>query len=1396
MSINFAKRVARWFGMLILVGCCCVTIARSQQTLGSINGTIVDIQGGAIPDCVVTIADPEIHVTHTTKTQPNGYFQVFNLPVGIYQVQASHDGFDTTQLTEIRVKEAQATTLGITLKLGTLTTAIDVTATPMLNATDATNGYTLDKEQIALTPLATGSFTQLAVLSPGTNAELLSGLGTNAGLGNQSIWANGQRDTSNTFQVNGVDATNLFNGKTSSALVSQRTSHNIGNGTTIAGAISTATSVYGSVGNTLPSPPPEFLQEVRVNTALYDAQQGETAGAQIDANTASGTNTFHGQIYGSFASNAGSADPFFFKQQYLLGTHGIGAFPASLANPAVHRWNTGATLGGPLMKDKLFFFLAYQHLYASDEASALSQFNVPVGLTNDRSAAGLTAAVASWNGGTLPSGFALDPSGIAQSLFNATLPNGQYLIPSAQNTAPYAYSIPNVTLVGVSVLSANQAELNLDYDVKSNDRLGLKFFYQDAPVTKPFGLSQTFGFPTSEANGAVVGAIDNTISIGSRLSLEQRLGYDRMRTYSYFSQKVTGGDGGNLNYGIGASDPQGPTGLAPGWMPGISMKGFAVNSSASSTPSLTVGPNSSFLFDGFFQNRINPSTNVIFTWGRHTIVAGAGYSYTQLNIENNRTGHAQIGTQNFATLLEGEVSSGNVLETIDALSGKNDADRYYRTNEGNSYIQDKWQMLPNLSITAGLRWDYHGGMTEKYGNIFNFDPNAYSVTGTSTTGFVVTGDGLVVAGNNKYSPTAGETNSTLTGRQWGISPRVGFAWSPNAYQGKLVINGGAGFYYDRGELFSYLNQPSGTVGGDFGATQASPLAAYVASPASTKHQATFANPFGNSTTATVLPLSNATNPPAPGINPSFLLAALQTQLNAMTGSAHPADGPNCGAVDQQENSSDCTQALGFAAYDKSNKLPYSINFTLTAQWQPRNDLAISIGYAGNRGRHGVIPVPFNEAGIATPTNPIHGETSSYGRQVLNQNSLAHTGDYNSISVEPWNTYAGGNVDFRVPYVGYNTNAALYETVGQSAYDALQMHLEKRLSHNFQAGLSYTWSHALDEQSDIGLFFTGDNPGNLRQSYASSDFDRTHVTTANFQFTLPSYAKRDSLLSYAVNNWSLTGVGIVQSGQPYSLYEYFGASGGLYVGNSAALMNPILPIKNPGSASKYTGNNGAFRAASGGYIPALDPSQLAINYLTPGQKGVPVATGTDPQDVYESDFAPGNQRNIFRQAMQSRLDISIHKDFKVKERYVLQYAFNIFNVTNHTSLDIPQDTTQVRQSKSCSAAATNAGNNCKNGSVFINTGQIVSSQADQGQANAPGTAPGGGTAASNLDELPQYTGTGNSTMIPTTLAVNGITCTSGNAVVSGYCPNNGANFGSVTGTIGGGRSLTMGLHIIY
>jgi hypothetical protein len=1345
----------------------------AQQTLGSLNGSVLDPTGAAVPGATVTVSDAAINVTASTTTQTDGFFQIFNLPIGTYAINVGHDGFDTTTIPKVAVQEAHTSTINITLKVGKASESVEVIANPMLNATDTTNGYTLDKSQIEITPLATGSFTQLAVLSPGVNAELLSNLDSNSGLGNQPIWANGQRDTSNTFQVNGVDATNLFNGKSSSGSTSQRYNWNIGGGSTsgsssagtatVGGGEPVGTSVYGSNGNSLPSPPPEFLQELRVNASMYDAQQGATSGAQIDANTSTGTNNWHGGLYGSFANNAINANPFFFNQEYeLTAQQGIGAFPQSMENPWLQRWTAGATVGGPVLKNKVFIFVGYQHRSNADQGTGLSQMTVPSGLTSDRSVAGLDAAAASWNNGKAFTK-AIDP--IAMALMNATLPNGSLLIPSAQTPAAYQYGVPNVNLIGTSSLIADQATAAVDYDMLKSDRISAKYYYQNDPVNKPYGFAQTGGFPITQNNGSQVAALDNTIAIGPRLNWEQRLGLDRMFSYSYYTQTLANGSGAS-NFGIGA------TGSFGAGLPGLLIKSFG--DTQLDSPGLKVGPYSSFADMGYYQNRLNPSTNVIFAIGKHTLVAGGGYSYTQLNIENNRSGDAQIAAKSFQTFLEGAVSSSSVLESIDPVSGRNDADRYYRSNEASAYVQDKWQLLPNLSITAGIRYDLHGGLTEKYGNMFNFDPSVYNVTGTTTSGFTVNNAGFVIAGNNKYDPTTGESNSTLAGRQWGISPRAGFAWAPKMNRGTVVFRGGAGMYYDRGELFSYLSQPAGSGnGGPFGVTESAPLASYVVG-----NGKTLENPLGTAV--------GGSSYVAPSSNPGVIQQALQTTLNGMTGQSKYY-GPKCGGVDNQEGYTDCPDTLNFGAYDKDNVLPYTVNYTLNMQWQPSNDTAVTIGYTGNRGRHAVIPFPLNEPVIATSSNPIWGETATYGFEVLNQNSESDGYDYDPIPGEPWNTEDGGNTDFRTPFVGYSPNAVLYKTIGNSAYDALETHIEKRLSHNYQVGASYTYSHSLDEQSDIGIFFTGNDPSNLHSSWASSDFDRTNVFSANFQVNSPKLVKKDSPASFIANDWHLTGIGVLQSGEPYSLYEFYGAVGSLNFGDYPTLMNPVLGIKTPGNPKQaMTGNRGSFRGSGGSYIPTIDPTQISINYVAPGASGVPVSTGSNPSDIYETAWAPG-QRNLFRQSAQKRVDLSIRKNILVKEKVGLQYDFNVFNVTNTTSLDVPLNTAQIRQADACSASAQAISyNNCA--SDYVNYGQIVTSNSTADQQSA----------LARLDQIPFTSGTGKGLIVPLLTPISSnpnSLCTSSGAIPGG-CPNNAATFGSVLGTIGGNRAITMGLHVTF
>ena len=231
---------------------------QAQQTLGGITGTVIDPSGSAIPDVDVKATSEDTGLERTAKSNAQGTYAFNDLPIGKYTVVFTRDGFSSEHYPGILVQANRTVSLPAQLKVGTVADSVEVDVNPLLNAVDTTNGYVLDKSQIEAIPLPTGSFTGVAILTPGVNAELPGGTGVNSGLGNAPIWANGERDTSNSFLLNGVDASNLFNGKSTSQVASARVVSSTGNGNSGAGGvIQSSSSVYLSIGNALPTPAPE-----------------------------------------------------------------------------------------------------------------------------------------------------------------------------------------------------------------------------------------------------------------------------------------------------------------------------------------------------------------------------------------------------------------------------------------------------------------------------------------------------------------------------------------------------------------------------------------------------------------------------------------------------------------------------------------------------------------------------------------------------------------------------------------------------------------------------------------------------------------------------------------------------------------------------------------------------------------------------------------------------------------------------------------------------------------------------------------------------------------------------------------------------------------------------------
>lgn len=1196
--------------------------SHAQQTLGWIDGTVTDSTGGVLQNVAVKAHNAATNLTVTAQTKADGSFHVADLPIGTYEVTFSKDGFKTANYPKILVQGNRTATVNAQMQPGTVTSTVTVNATPLLNQTDTTTGYILGDLQIDNTPLGTGSFTQLAILSPGVSADLLNTTGTNAGLGNQSIWANGQRDTSNSFLMNGVNADNIFNGKSSSQVTSNRVAVNIGQSNNDAtGEIQTSTSVYGAIGQALPSPPTETIEEVRVNSAMYDASQGSNSGAQIEYSTKSGTNDYHGGAYEYHQTTGWNANPWFNKQ-------------AGLDRPILDRNVFGGLIGGPIEKNKMFFFASYQGQRVSDGLLGTSIVAVPPGLTNDRSDAGLIAAANSFISPdpTMPCGTSgqpacfsgtIDPT--ARAILNAKTKNGSYFIPSADGTnssfGEASIHGPNATF------RADQINANIDYIFSPSDRLAAKYYFQNDPGMNPFANSQLLDFPQTMRAGSQVFSLDNTTILTPNLSWEQRFGFIRQVAFSTTAQGYTPTD-------LGLTIP------GSNLFPSINIR---TSDNFNAGNSLSIGPTSNFANAGIFQNSFQGSTSLNWVHGRNTISTGINWTHYQLNVINRNNKVTRVTFADFLGFLQGQVCGPNTTfcsgqDASEYLSGA--SNRYYRASQVGTYLQDDIKIKSNLTVDIGVRWDWDGPLSEKNGMLTNFYRKDYSYDIPSDT---INNIGLVVAGNNKTFGTKGVSDSTLTGRQWGFAPRIGVVYSPSFLK-NFVVRAGYGLYFDRGEFFTEFSPPAGGgVSGPFGVTVSEPFVV----PFFAVSGGSFAQPFGT-----------APPPPPPG-NLSSVAALVPNAAQLIANTT-----PFCNATGQ----SGCGP-LFFGGYDPKNKLPYSANWTLDLQWQPINSVVLSAAYVGNHGFHEVIPIPFNQAQIATPQNPLlkggpNQQIYSYGYNVP------------GVSAENISTivdgFGTGNVALRAPYIGYDPNSALDEAIGISNYNALQLSVNKHFSHGLLVTGSYTWSHSLDEQSGLGLFYSGNDPNNPHSSYGNSDFDRTHVLTVSYLYQLPDLTSEQGWKPQVVNGWGLNGVTVLESGQPYSVIDFSGGAASIYWGGGQdAITNPIVPVGGLGA----TATNPRLQGTTG--INASNPVLNANAFgpvppFAPGANGVPPCDPvTGACDFYEAGYASGG-RNIFRGPFQNRFDFGLFKTFKINERFGLRYDCQFFNIFNHPSFDTPNN----------------------------------------------------------------------------------------------------------------------------
>ncbi|MBL8167613.1 MAG: carboxypeptidase regulatory-like domain-containing protein [Acidobacteria bacterium] len=705
-----------------------LTLAQSQTT-GRITGTVNDEKGAVIAGAEVTVTNKATGEARVVSTDSEGHYSVPLLPPGTYQVAIKSAGFKKAVSDNVKVVITETTAVNADLSVGGTEESVTVSAaSPLVQTDSAQLGRVVDARAVAELPLATRNFTQILGLSPGAATYLPDH--TSVGRNSQNISVNGARVTNNNFQINGVDANSM--------------------GTNSAPSLSV--------------PAPETIQEFKVQTSLYDATFGRSGGGNVQAVTKSGTGEFHGAVYEYLRDDAFNANSPVLKS--------VGG-----ARPELNRNVFGFTIGGPGIKDKLYFFGSYQGMRENNGASPINSLSSNVliapGLTDDRSEAKLLSTFFP----SAPAGTRLDPTALA--LLNFKLGNGQYLIPTPGANGRYSGS-------AVSKFQEDQMNANFDWRINQNNSLAFKFFLSNAPQTLVLpsflgGGPNVPGFGNFQKNNNRLSVLQYTRVFSPNVINEARIGYNFIRVDAFPQEPLNDKDIGIKRANADIFPGLGLIRIAPA-AGGIVFGTSATIDVQAVSPSTTV------------------SDTLSITKGGHTVRLGAEFRYNENNYTLNFFTRGQVDFLSFQTFLQGQA--------LLSVFGSGNGDRSLRAHDYNFFFQDDWKVTSKLTLNLGVRYELDLPPYDTRGRIATFDPTLYKarpLSNTLTTGLLAPLAGFVEAGNAvKDSPDIPNVGKRVLNSidPNNIAPRIGFAYTPFA-SGKLVVRGGYGMFYSR-TSFQYL----------------------------------------------------------------------------------------------------------------------------------------------------------------------------------------------------------------------------------------------------------------------------------------------------------------------------------------------------------------------------------------------------------------------------------------------------------------------------------------------------------------------------------------------------------------------------------------------------------------
>jgi hypothetical protein len=730
MSRNSASTILAFVFLLIPS----ISVFAQSQTTGRIAGTVLDRNGAVVVNADVTVHSNATGEERTVLTDNDGNYSAPLLPSGKYRVTVKARGFGAAVIDSVQVSITETTIKNVELEPGEIIADFGIVPIPLVQTDGPTQGRVIDSRAVSRLPSATLNYTQFLALSPGTSVSLPDN--TALGRNSQNISVNGARVTQNNFQLNGVDANKT----------------------------DTNSAAYVAV------PAPETIQEFKVQTSLYDATFGRGGGGNVQAVTRSGSNDFHGGAYEYFRNEALNANNPFLKA-------------AGVERPVLRRNVFGGLTGGPIKRDRIFFFGSYQGTRERNGASQNSLSSdiliSPPGLTSDRSAQTLLATFKPTLRNGLPA-TSIDPA--ALGLLNAKLPNGQFVIPTPQADGHYSGT-------SISAYREDQFNSNLDVRLNQKDWLAAKFFFSNAPhfFALPDGGANVPGFGADLKQDNRVLSLQEIHTIRPTLINEARIGYN------FISQETVGRNPvRDSDLGIQRANSNVYPGLGRIVIGQARTNGLTIGNAGTGVD-IQVDESSTTLVD-----------IVSLVHGPHSLRTGVEIIDYRADLTTNNFRRGQINFQNFNNFLIGSVSSSTYGEGINT--------RKLRATDYNMFLQDDWKFSRRLTLNLGLRYELDLPPYETRGVMATFDPALYvprievdnngNPVGPPIGGFVQAGnvipqyDVANVPNVSKRVLTSIDPNN--------FAPRVGFAYSL-LDSGRVVIRGGYGIFYSRPSM-TYIGE--------------------------------------------------------------------------------------------------------------------------------------------------------------------------------------------------------------------------------------------------------------------------------------------------------------------------------------------------------------------------------------------------------------------------------------------------------------------------------------------------------------------------------------------------------------------------------------------------------------